>query len=240
MVRWRRSAILAFVAVVGALAGGCDDSPTAPTHYAPYSQQDLRLGGGIEAVAGRLVTVHYTGWYYDATQTEQKGVQFETSVGGTPFTFTLGAGQVIAGWDQGIAGMNAGGLRRLVIPPSLSYGPNRYGKIPGNATLLFEVDLLSVDIVPAVTIHPSSVTVTAGQQASFTAAASGEPAPTVQWQVSTDSGATWTDVVGATTGTYSFIATIADQGKQFRAVFTNGAGAVATNTATLTVEEGGG
>lgn len=239
MVRVWRSAVLAgMAAALAGLIGGCEGSPTAPTHYAPFSQQDLRLGGGAEAINGRLVTVNYTGWFYDASQTEQKGLKFDSSEGHDPFTFTLGAGQVIAGWDLGVVGMKAGGVRRLIIPPSLGYGFNRYGSIPGNTTLLFDVEVLSVEAVPIVTTHPASVTVTAGQEVSFTAAASGEPAPAVQWQVTTDSGTTWTDVAGATTETYRFIATMADQGKQFRAVFTNSAGTAATNPATLTVEAG--
>ena len=237
--RWRSAVMTGVVVAVAVAAGACDSSPTAPTHYAPFSQTDLRLGGGAEAVNGRLVTVTYTGWFYDASRTEQKGLQFDTSEGHDPFTFTLGAGQVIAGWDLGVVGMKAGGMRRLIIPPSLGYGFSRYGSIPGNTTLLFDIEVLTVEAFPAVTTHPINVTVTAGELASFTAAASGEPAPTVQWQVSTDSGTTWTDVTGATAGTYSFIATIADQGKQFRAVFTNSAGTAATNPATLTVNAGG-
>jgi FKBP-type peptidyl-prolyl cis-trans isomerase len=71
-------------------------------------------------------------------------VQFDSSVGQTPFTFTLGAGQVIAGWEQGVQGMKVGGVRRLVVPPSLAYGQSRYGPIPPNATLVFEIELLEV------------------------------------------------------------------------------------------------
>jgi FKBP-type peptidyl-prolyl cis-trans isomerase FkpA len=125
-------------------ACGGESSAPSPSPNVPYSQTDLRVGDGAEAVSGKLLTVNYTGWLYDASQAEQKGRQFDTSVGKTPFSFRLGAGQVISGWDRGVAGMKVGGLRRLVIPASLAYGAAGVGSIPGNATLVFDVDLLSV------------------------------------------------------------------------------------------------
>jgi FKBP-type peptidyl-prolyl cis-trans isomerase FkpA len=126
-----------------AAASGCGDAPVAPTTV-PFSQVDLRVGTGAEAAAGKVLTVNYTGWLYDATKVDLKGLQFDTSAGGTPFSFTLGIGQVIAGWDQGLPGMKVGGARRLVIPSSLAYGSIRTGPIPPFATLLFEVELLDV------------------------------------------------------------------------------------------------
>lgn len=140
-----RSAVR-FVALVvlSAAIAGCGSSPTAPSTSAPFSLTDLRLGTGADAVTGSLVTVQYTGWFYDASHADQKGVQFDSSAGRAPFSFTLGAGQVISGWDQGVPGMKVGGLRRLVIPPSLAYGAIRSGPIPPNATLLFEIVLLDV------------------------------------------------------------------------------------------------
>ena len=135
---------VAVCVIVAAALAGCGDSPTEPSSSAPFSQTDVRAGTGTDAVAGKAVTVHYTGWLYDASKTDNKGVQFETSVGGTPFSFTLGFGQVISGWDQGVPGMKVGGLRRLVIPPSLAYGAVRNGPIPPNATLIFEIELLEV------------------------------------------------------------------------------------------------
>ena len=94
---------------------------------------------------GQQLTVDYTGWLYDANAPDNKGTLFDTSVGGAPFAFVLGAGQVIAGWDQGLEGMRVGGTRRLVIPPDLAYGSQGSGNvIPLNATLIFEVDLLAV------------------------------------------------------------------------------------------------
>jgi FKBP-type peptidyl-prolyl cis-trans isomerase FkpA len=133
-------AVLALSAVIS----GCSESPTSPSNYAPFNQTDLRLGSGDEAVTGKVLTVTYTGWLYDTSQISQKGATVDSSVGGDPFTFTLGAGSVIAGWDLGLVGMKAGGLRRLVIPPSLGYGQSRVGPIPPNTTLLFEVELLDV------------------------------------------------------------------------------------------------
>jgi FKBP-type peptidyl-prolyl cis-trans isomerase FkpA len=105
---------------------------------------DLRAGTGAEAVAGKRVTVNYTGWLYDASKPDSKGAQFDTSTGRGAFTFALGAGQVIKGWDQGVAGMKVGGQRRLLIPPSLGYGSTANGPIPANSTLVFDVDLLDV------------------------------------------------------------------------------------------------
>jgi len=141
-----QASILA-VAVVAIGCGG-GSGPTSPTLLpgAPFSQTDLRVGTGADATAGRRVTVNYTGWIYDPTQPDQKGRQFDTSVGRPPFTFTLGAGGVIRGWDQGVVGMKVGGQRRLVIPPDLAYGSAGAGggAIPPNATLVFDVELLDV------------------------------------------------------------------------------------------------
>jgi FKBP-type peptidyl-prolyl cis-trans isomerase FkpA len=130
-------------------AAGCDgDSGTSPTILpgAPYSQTDVRVGTGAEAAAGRRATVNYTGWIYDPTAAENKGRQFDTSVGAgrTPFLLTVGAGQVIPGFDRGVTGMRVGGMRRVVIPPDLAYGSQGQGSIPPNATLVFDIELLEV------------------------------------------------------------------------------------------------
>lgn len=101
--------------------------------------EDVEVGDGEEAVAGKEVTVHYTGTFTN-------GEKFDSSVDrGDPFTFTLGAGQVIEGWDKGVEGMKVGGKRKLTIPPDLGYGPDDYGSIPGGSTLLFDVELLEVN-----------------------------------------------------------------------------------------------
>ena len=144
-VRLRRSVVaLAVLVLLAGGVNGCTSSPTAPSNYAAYSQTDLIVGTGTTAANGNIITVHYTGWLYDDSKADKKGLQFETSKGGTTFQFILGAGQVIAGWDRGVVGMNVGGSRRLILPPSMAYGANRASVIPPNATLVFEVELLQV------------------------------------------------------------------------------------------------
>jgi FKBP-type peptidyl-prolyl cis-trans isomerase len=104
---------------------------------------DNKLGEGATAAAGAKVSVHYTGWL---SKDGAKGAKFDSSLDrGQPFDFTLGAHQVIAGWDEGVAGMKVGGERTLVIPPELGYGARGAGGvIPPNATLIFDVQLLKV------------------------------------------------------------------------------------------------
>jgi FKBP-type peptidyl-prolyl cis-trans isomerase len=121
-----------FAAVESGLTGGLQGAT------GQLGVQDDIPGVGEEAEVGDQLVVHYVGKLSD-------GTVFDTSVGGSPYTFTLGGGEVIPGWDQGLQGMRVGGKRTLVIPPDLAYGPNGYGPIPPNATLIFEVEL--VDIV---------------------------------------------------------------------------------------------
>jgi FKBP-type peptidyl-prolyl cis-trans isomerase FkpA len=110
-----------------------------------FERIDTVQGTGALASSGSTLTVNYTGWLYDAAKPGFKGVQFDSSAGKAPFTFRLGAGQVIAGWDQGLPGMRAGGKRTLVVPASLAYGRTGSGTtIPPDAPLLFEVELISV------------------------------------------------------------------------------------------------
>ena len=132
--------ILACAVLLAGCGGGGSSSGSQ------FSQTDVRAGTGAEAVNGRTLTVNYTGWLHDPAQPEQKGQQFDSSVGSRPFNFVLGAGQVIPGWDRGVAGMKVGGLRRLVIPADLAYGATGAGNgaIPPNATLVFDVELLDV------------------------------------------------------------------------------------------------
>ena len=107
---------------------------------------DTVTGSGDEATAGRVVRVHYTGWLYDAGKPDKRGTKFDSSKdSGQPFDFTLGAREVIPGWDEGVAGMKVGGKRILTIPPDMGYGARGAGGvIPPNATLVFEVELLAV------------------------------------------------------------------------------------------------
>jgi FKBP-type peptidyl-prolyl cis-trans isomerase len=105
----------------------------------PLKVEDLKVGTGAEATRGQTVAVHYVGTLTSGTRFDSSRDREE------PFDFRLGAGQVIAGWDQGVAGMKVGGLRRLTIPPELGYGARGYPPvIPGNSTLVFEVELISV------------------------------------------------------------------------------------------------
>jgi len=129
--------------VASLLATGCSESPTTPSS-AIYSQTDVKVGTGVEATANSTVTVNYTGWFYDASKADKKGLQFDTTYGREPFIVQLGVGGIIEGWEMGVPGMRVGGQRRLVIPPSLGYGPNRVAVIPPNATLVFDIDLLDV------------------------------------------------------------------------------------------------
>jgi FKBP-type peptidyl-prolyl cis-trans isomerase FkpA len=107
---------------------------------------DVKLGTGDLATAGKSVSVHYTGWLYDAAATNHHGKKFDSSRDrNEPFEFPLGGGRVIAGWDQGVAGMKVGGQRTLIIPANMGYGAAGAGRvIPPNATLVFDVELLGV------------------------------------------------------------------------------------------------
>ena len=107
---------------------------------------DVKVGTGTDATNGKVVSVHYTGWLYNESAADKHGTKFDSSRDrNQPFEFGLGAGQVIRGWDQGVAGMKIGGQRTLIIPPSLGYGSaGAGGVIPANATLVFDVELLGV------------------------------------------------------------------------------------------------
>ena len=103
--------------------------------------EDLETGAGAEARKGQTVSVHYTGWLYIDGE---RGKSFDSSRGGEPFAFTLGAGEVIKGWDVGVAGMKEGGLRILIIPPADGYGKQGDDTIPPNSWLMFEVEMVKV------------------------------------------------------------------------------------------------
>lgn len=107
---------------------------------------DTKAGNGAQASSGKSVTVHYSGWLYDAKAPDRHGKKFDSSRDrNEPFAFRLGAGEVIPGWDQGVAGMKVGGQRTLTVPPALGYGAQGAGGvIPPNATLVFDVELLNV------------------------------------------------------------------------------------------------
>lgn len=141
----RRCALVALVLALAAVGAGCGkDAPTSPSDNPNLVITDLVIGTGQPAAAYRTVVVNYTGWLYDASKPDGKGAQIDTSIGRGPYTFVLGYGQVIQGWDAGVPGMLVGGKRRLQIPPELAYGSAGSGPVPGNATLVFEIDLLGV------------------------------------------------------------------------------------------------
>ena len=107
---------------------------------------DKNVGKGNEALTGKSVHVHYTGWIYDSSESEGRGKKFDSSKDrGQTFNFPLGGGRVIKGWDEGVVGMKEGGQRTLIIPPSMAYGSRGAGGvIPPNATLIFDVELIEV------------------------------------------------------------------------------------------------
>jgi FKBP-type peptidyl-prolyl cis-trans isomerase len=126
-------------------------APTQPTiteksSMAQLIKTDTKQGDGAEAMSGKNVSVHYTGWLYDEAAPEHKGKKFDSSRDrNEPFEFSLGAGMVIQGWDQGVVGMKVGGQRTLIIPAEMGYGKRGAGGvIPPNATLVFDVELLKV------------------------------------------------------------------------------------------------
>ena len=125
------------------MTAACSGSnTTAPsTSSGTFTQTDLVVGTGAEAVTGKTATVTYSGWLYDTNKADGKGRFFD---GNSGFSFTLGSGQVIAGWDQGVVGMKVGGQRRLIIPPDLAYGSQGRSPIPPNATLVFDITLTGV------------------------------------------------------------------------------------------------
>jgi FKBP-type peptidyl-prolyl cis-trans isomerase FkpA len=105
---------------------------------------ELAPGTGADVKTGQTALMHYTGWLYDAAAPDNKGRQFDSSIGGEPFEFEVGAQHVIRGWDEGVVGMKVGGKRRLVIPPDLGYGAAGRGPIPPGATLVFDVELVEI------------------------------------------------------------------------------------------------
>ena len=138
--------VLALILALSGCGGGGSDAP-APAPVGPSALQttDTLVGAGAVAATGNTLTVNYTGWLYSSTAANFRGAQFDTSVGKQPFQFKLGAGSVIAGFDQGLVGMRVGGTRVLIIPGALGYGAAGVpGLIPPNSGLVFSVELLAV------------------------------------------------------------------------------------------------
>lgn len=142
-----RSLLVALSAAL--LSCACTVSPPPPPEggtIARFEAIDVQPGTGTEAHAGTSVTVHYTGWLYDERTADKHGEKFDSSMDrNVPFTFRLGGGQVIRGWDEGVAGMKVGGKRTLMIPAEYGYGDRGAGGvIPPGASLVFDVELLGV------------------------------------------------------------------------------------------------
>lgn len=127
------------LAIIGASATASIAAQTLP---GGTQVEDVLVGKGQTATPGRSVTVHYTGWLY---QGGKRTKTFDSSVGGEPFTFLLGAGEVIKGWDDGVVGMKVGGKRTLILPPAMAYGSEGDDTIPPNSWLIFDIQLLKVD-----------------------------------------------------------------------------------------------
>jgi FKBP-type peptidyl-prolyl cis-trans isomerase FkpA len=155
MTRTISRLLLAACVASGVFAAACGtNTTTTSTESSTMGQSnitelvktDATTGSGAEATAGQQVTVHYTGWLYEESKADKKGSKFDSSRDRKePFSFRLGAGQVIRGWDEGVAGMKVGGQRTLTIPPAMGYGARGAGGvIPPNATLVFDVELLDV------------------------------------------------------------------------------------------------
>lgn len=138
-------AVIAAFAGASVLSGAACASPSQPSVPVQFTTTDIRVGTGATATTGSTVGVNYTGWLYDGSKPDKKGEQFDASLAGRPFVFWIGAQQVIPAWDQGVVGMKVGGIRRLIVPASLAYGRTGAGdKIPPNASLVFDIELLSV------------------------------------------------------------------------------------------------
>ena len=141
-----RNALLALLIPILTAAACGGEVNMASSNITELIKTDAVVGTGNEALTGRRVTVHYTGWLYDPAAADNKGKKFDSSRDRSePFTFRLGGGEVIRGWDDGVAGMKVGGRRTLTIPSDFGYGARGAGGvIPPNATLLFDVELLDV------------------------------------------------------------------------------------------------
>lgn len=147
----RPSAALLLSAVLALVPLAARAADAATTTAAPSAEElqhlvvrDAKVGDGDEARLGNIVTVQYTGWIYDAYAPQLHGRQFDSSVGRGPFSFMLGVGDVIKGWDRGVLGMKVGGKRTLIIPSNLGYGEQGSPSIPPGSTLIFDVELLSL------------------------------------------------------------------------------------------------
>ena len=142
--------LISLAAVISSMillpAGAFSETTQGASKVTELIKKDTKIGTGEEAVIGKAVEVHYTGWLYDPNAADKKGSKFDSSRNrGAPFTFLLGAGRVIKGWDKGVAGMKVGGQRTLIIPPEMAYGARGAGNvIPPYSALIFDVELVGL------------------------------------------------------------------------------------------------
>ncbi len=137
----RRQAVAGLLLLSGFLAACGSSTPVSPDqNNVPFSITELTVGSGAEAVVGSTASINYDLWLYNDSAADKKG----TAIGPGSFSFLVGLGQVISGFDQGVAGMKVGGVRRVIVPPSMAYGAIGNGPIPPNAALVFEITLLGV------------------------------------------------------------------------------------------------
>lgn len=146
----RNFTCLVFAATLASCGGGEPaSSPVAAPMAGPSALEsvDIAPGAGAAITAGQKAVVQYTGWLYESSAADKKGQQFDSSQNsGMPFSFNLGTGQVIKGWDRGVLGMKVGGRRRLTIPADLAYGDSGAGGvIPPGATLVFDIELVAIE-----------------------------------------------------------------------------------------------
>jgi FKBP-type peptidyl-prolyl cis-trans isomerase FkpA len=141
----RKIGVLILVGLIAAC--GSKPAPVPANGVSTMQSMELKPGTGEGIAAGKIAVVQYTGWLYEAAAKDNKGKQFDSSrTGGAPFRFPVGTGQVIKGWDQGVAGMKVGESRRLIIPADLAYGDSGAGGvIPPGATLVFDIDLVAIE-----------------------------------------------------------------------------------------------
>lgn len=136
---------LCCAALVSTPYAWAEDAPAKAPAKLALEKIDSKVGTGAVANSGSVVTVHYSVWLYSPAAPNQHGMAVDSSVGDKPFTFTLGQGKVIPGWDQGLVGMKVGGKRTLIVPADLAYGARGAGgKVPPNANLIFDLELLGV------------------------------------------------------------------------------------------------
>ena len=142
LMRLRAPDAILLLATAMVAVSACDYVATEPS--LPFTKQDLRVGTGAEVTNNRTILVHLQGWIHNADRPEGKGIQFVSTLDGPPSFFIVGSGEVITGLNLGVIGMREGGIRRLVIPPTLAYGAQGFGVIPPYSNLVYEIEIVEV------------------------------------------------------------------------------------------------